>query len=95
MALFSPVRNSAPRETSDARSLVAVAGGATVILMSLAALNPHTSANLLVAPLFIDDQNAIAAHISHRDDKLALLPKSVRRPNVVIKDGFQAAETPQ
>jgi hypothetical protein len=63
--------------------------------MSLAALNPHTSANLLVGPLFIDDQNGIAAHISHRDDKLALLPKSVRRPNVVIKDGFQAAETPQ
>lgn len=46
------------------------------------------AATLLGVPLFVDEPSRLAPEISRLDDKLALLPHSVRRPRSEPRDDF-------
>lgn len=46
------------------------------------------AATLVGLPLFVDEPSRLAPEISRVDDKLALLPRSVRRPRKTVKDEF-------
>lgn len=46
------------------------------------------AAALLGVPLFVDEPSRLAPEISRIDDKLALLPQSVRRPRSEPRDDF-------
>jgi len=46
------------------------------------------AAALLGVPLFVDEPSRLAPEISRLDDKLALLPRSVRRPSQEARDDF-------
>lgn len=46
------------------------------------------AATLLGVPLFVDEPSRLAAEISRLDDKLALLPQSVRKPRSEPRDDF-------
>jgi len=46
------------------------------------------AAALLGVPLFVDEPSRLASEISRLDDKLALLPRSVRRPRQEARDDF-------
>lgn len=46
------------------------------------------AAALLGVPLFVDEPSRLAPEISRLDDKLALLPRSVRRPRKEARDDF-------
>lgn len=46
------------------------------------------AATLLGVPLFVDEPSRLASEISRLDDKLALLPQSVRRPRSEPCDDF-------
>ncbi len=46
------------------------------------------AAALLGLPLFVDEPSRLAPEISRIDDKLALLPQSVRRPRSEPRDDF-------
>ena len=46
------------------------------------------AAHLVGVPLFVSEPSALAAQIARVDDKLALLPQSIRRPRTEVKDDF-------
>lgn len=46
------------------------------------------AAALLGVPLFVDEPSRLAPEISRLDDKLALLPRSIRRPRREARDDF-------
>lgn len=46
------------------------------------------AAALVGVPLFVPEPSGLAPHISRLDDKLALLPRSIRRPRSEVKDDF-------
>lgn len=46
------------------------------------------AATLVGVPLFVDEPSRLAPEISRVNDKLALLPQSVRRPRSEVKDDF-------
>ena len=46
------------------------------------------AATLLGVPMFVDEPSRLASEISRIDDRLALLPKSVRQPRSQVKDDF-------
>lgn len=46
------------------------------------------AATLVGVPLFVDEPSRLAPEISRINDKLALLPQSVRRPRTEVKDDF-------
>ncbi len=46
------------------------------------------AAALLGVPLFVDESSRLAPEISRLDDKLALLPRSIRRPRREARDDF-------
>jgi transcriptional regulator with XRE-family HTH domain len=46
------------------------------------------AATLVGVPLFVDEPSRLAGEIARVDDKLALLPQSVRRPRSEVKDDF-------
>lgn len=46
------------------------------------------AAALLGVPLFTDEPSRLAPQIARTDDKLALLPKSIRRPRREPRDDF-------
>jgi len=46
------------------------------------------AANLAGVPLFDSEPARLASHLSRIGDKLALLPQSVRRSKVEVKDDF-------
>lgn len=46
------------------------------------------AATLVGLPLFVDEPSRLASEISRVNDKLALLPRSVRRPRKTVKDDF-------
>lgn len=46
------------------------------------------AAHLVGVPLFVTEHSALAAQITRVEDKLALLPQSVRRPRTEVKDDF-------
>ncbi|AMK21679.1 XRE family transcriptional regulator [Sphingobium sp. TKS] len=46
------------------------------------------AATLVGVPLFVDEPSRLAPEISRINDKLALLPQSVRRPRSEVKDDF-------
>lgn len=46
------------------------------------------AASLVGVPLFVDEPRRLASEISRVQDKLALLPQSVRRPRAEVKDDF-------
>ena len=46
------------------------------------------AAILVGVPLFVDEPSRLAPEISRIDDKLALLPRSVRRARSEVKDDF-------
>lgn len=46
------------------------------------------AAHLVGVPLFVSEPSALAAQIGRVEDKLALLPQSVRRPRTEVKDDF-------
>jgi transcriptional regulator with XRE-family HTH domain len=46
------------------------------------------AATLVGVPLFVPEPSGLAPQISRLDDKLALLPQSVRRPRSEVKDDF-------
>ncbi|MDG2514053.1 XRE family transcriptional regulator [Sphingobium yanoikuyae] len=46
------------------------------------------AAALLGVPLFVDEPSRLAPEISRLDDKLALLPQSVRKPRSEPRDDF-------
>lgn len=46
------------------------------------------AACLVGVPLFAKDSATIRQHLSRIDDKLALLPQSVRRPQTEVQDDF-------
>lgn len=46
------------------------------------------AATLLGVPLFVDEPSRLATEISRVDDRLALLPQSVRRPRSEPRDDF-------
>jgi len=46
------------------------------------------AATLVGVPLFVDEPSRLAPEISRVNDKLALLPHSVRRPRLEVKDDF-------
>jgi transcriptional regulator with XRE-family HTH domain len=46
------------------------------------------AASLLGVPLFVDEPSRLAPQISRIDDRLALLPQSVRRPRSEPRDDF-------
>lgn len=45
-------------------------------------------ASLVGVSLFVPEASTLAPHAERLDDKLALLPKSVRRPRREVKDDF-------
>lgn len=46
------------------------------------------AATLVGLPLFVDEPSRLAPEISRVNDKLALLPRSVRAPRKTVKDDF-------
>ena len=46
------------------------------------------AATLVGVPLFVDEPSRLALEIARVNDKLALLPQSVRRPRSEVKDDF-------
>ena len=46
------------------------------------------AATLVGVPLFVDEPSRLASEQSRIDDKLALLPQSVRAPRSKVKDDF-------
>lgn len=46
------------------------------------------AAHLVGVPLFVPAPSALAAQIARVEDKLALLPHSIRRPQAEVKDDF-------
>lgn len=46
------------------------------------------AAHLVGVPLFVPEPSALAAQIARVEDKLALLPSSIRRPRTEVKDDF-------
>lgn len=46
------------------------------------------AAHLVGIPLFVPEPSALAAQIARVEDKLALLPHSIRRPRTEVKDDF-------
>lgn len=46
------------------------------------------AATLLGVPLFVDEPSRLSSKIERVNDKLALLPKSIRRPRKEVKDDF-------
>lgn len=46
------------------------------------------AAVLLGVPLFVDEPSRLAPEIARLDDKLALLPRSIRRPRSEPRDDF-------
>lgn len=46
------------------------------------------AAVLLGVPLFVDDPLRLTAEKARIDDKLALLPQSIRRPRAEVEDDF-------
>ena len=46
------------------------------------------AATLVGLPLFVDEPSRLAPEISRVNDKLALLPRSVRRPRKTVNDEF-------
>lgn len=46
------------------------------------------AAVLVGVPLFVPDPSRIASEIARVEDKLALLPQSIRRPRTEVKDDF-------
>jgi transcriptional regulator with XRE-family HTH domain len=46
------------------------------------------AATLVGVPLFVDEPSRLAPEFSRINDKLALLPQSVRRPRSEVKDDF-------
>lgn len=46
------------------------------------------AAHLVGIPLFVAEHSALTAQITRVEDKLALLPQSVRRPRTEVKDDF-------
>jgi hypothetical protein len=46
------------------------------------------AATIVGVPLFVDEPSRLAPEISRINDKLALLPQSVRRPRSEVKDDF-------
>ena len=46
------------------------------------------AATLVGVPLFVEEPSRLAGEISRINDKLALLPQSVRRPRTEVKDDF-------
>lgn len=46
------------------------------------------TATIIGVPLFVPDARTLAREIARLDDKLALLPHSVRRPRREVKDDF-------
>lgn len=46
------------------------------------------AATLVGVPLFVSEPSGLSAQISRIDDKLALLPRSIRRPRSEVKDDF-------
>ena len=46
------------------------------------------AAALVGVPLFVSDPLRITAEIARVEDKLALLPQSIRRPRIEVKDDF-------
>jgi transcriptional regulator with XRE-family HTH domain len=46
------------------------------------------AATLVDVPLFVDNPSRLASEISRINDRLALLPQSVRRPRTEVKDDF-------
>lgn len=46
------------------------------------------AATLVGVPLFLDEPSRLASEQSRIDDKLALLPQSVRAPRSKVKDDF-------
>lgn len=46
------------------------------------------AATLVGVPLFVAEPSDLATQIARIDDKLALLPQSVRRPRAEVKDDF-------
>lgn len=46
------------------------------------------AAHLVGVPLFAGEPSALAAQIARVEDKLALLPQSIRRPRTAVKDDF-------
>lgn len=45
-------------------------------------------AALVGVPLFEEERTSLATHIARADDKLALLPRSVRKPGQPVDDEF-------
>ena len=46
------------------------------------------AATLVGVPLFVDEPSRLASEISRVNDRLALLPQSIRRPRTEVKDDF-------
>ncbi|MGB8602038.1 MAG: helix-turn-helix transcriptional regulator [Rhizomicrobium sp.] len=46
------------------------------------------AAHLVGVPLFVAEPSALATQIARVEDKLALLPQSIRRPRTEVKDDF-------
>lgn len=46
------------------------------------------AASIVGVPLFEADRSRLASHIAEQAEKLTLLPKSVRRAKVTVKDDF-------
>jgi transcriptional regulator with XRE-family HTH domain len=44
--------------------------------------------SLVGVPLFDPEPARLTSHLSHIEDKLALLPRSIRQPRVEVKDDF-------
>ncbi len=46
------------------------------------------AAHLVGVPLFVSEPSALAVQIARVEDKLALLPQSIRRPRTEVRDDF-------
>jgi transcriptional regulator with XRE-family HTH domain len=75
--------------------LAARMGVARSTLQSIEKGNPKVeiglvfeAATLLGVPLFVQDPAGLAPQIERVEDKLALLPQSIRRPRAGVKDDF-------
>lgn len=95
MLLGGLIREARNQRKITAQELADRAGISRGMLQRIEKGNPKCeigavfeAAAIVGVKLFDADENALAKHLHHTREKLALLPKSVRKKNKTVRDDF-------